>query len=299
MATNDFAKFIDELRVSRNLSREELVDGIISSRQYYRFISGESSLKYNIILELFERLGVSNSLSHEYYKKTTDGEFQRLQEIYKHLYLDDLKKANDLYQQVEPYDLILESNSKYYQFITQLLFVKQNKITYNQAAKEIIKLVDYPDVLSKEILTYLEKNMLVYLTNFLMSNKDYRIASFFYKIVQKEIEDNSTLDEYSIPFRIITSKCLGMIEENSKALTVIKDTETRFILNDNYIPMLNLYFYKALQERELYDDYRFRKSLQNLYALLNISPGNEIKIKYQNQILKSFGLKESDLIEFK
>ena len=49
MNNNDFAQFIDELRESRNISREKLVDGIISQRQYYRFLNGDSSLKNDII----------------------------------------------------------------------------------------------------------------------------------------------------------------------------------------------------------------------------------------------------------
>lgn len=299
MAINDFGKFIDDLRESRNFSREDLVEGIISVRQYFRFVNGESSLKYSVLMELLERLGLSDSLSHEYYKKVTDAEYQMLQDVYGALYIDDLQKAHTLFLKIDPNLITLNSNKIYYQFVEQLLGVKQLRWTYEQAAEKILKIVDYPNVLSKDILTYIEKNMLVYLTNYLMKNNDYRIASFFYKIVQKEIEDDAIVDEYSIPFRNIAAKCLGRMGENSKSLHIIKNTENHFIINGNFLPLVHLYYYKALQERELFDDSRYRKSLQNMLSLLNLSEPNMYKEKYQNLIYKTFNLKEQDLIIYK
>ena len=38
---NDFGLFIDNLRKSRNMSREDFINGIISIRQYQRYVNGE------------------------------------------------------------------------------------------------------------------------------------------------------------------------------------------------------------------------------------------------------------------
>ena len=63
--------------------------------------------------------------------------------------------------------------------------------------------------------------------------------------------------------------------------------------------MIHLYYYKALEERTLYDDNRFHKSLQNIFAFLNVTDRNEVKTKYANLVYKQFNLNESDLIEYK
>ena len=295
MDNKEFAKFLDKLREDRNISREDLVKDIISLRQYYRFVKGESKLKNDTIIQLLQRIEFDRSFFYEYFERSSNQEFQQLQDIYKYLYRDMLAEAYALYKEIDPEDLVLSSNKKYYEFITQILLSKQKKQKYETSAKNVLKLVDYPEILSKKFLTHLEKNCLVFATNYLMLKKDYRIASLFYQVTKTEDENPWLINEQIVPFRTLTAKCLGMIEEHEKAYETLKNAEEHFFVKGDYLPMINLYYYKAAEERKLYKDKRFKQSLRKVFYMLRIAENKGYTERYSKAIEKHFNLKEIDL----
>jgi hypothetical protein len=299
MNNKNFASFLDTIREDRNITREDLVKDIVSLRQYYRFIKGESTLKSDTILKLLQRIEFDRSFFYEYFERTSNREFQQLQEIYKYLYRDMIAEAYSAYKEIDPNDLVLGSNKKYYEFITQVLLSKQNKQSYDTSAKAILKLIDYPEILNKKFLTHLEKNCLVFSTNYLMVNKDYRIATLFYQVTKTEDENPWLIYEHLVPFRTLTAKCLGMTEEHEKAYEILQNAEEHFFVKGDYLPMINLYYYKAVEERKLYSDKRYKKSLQKVFHMLRIAENEGYEERYSKAIEKHFNLKESDLFIIK
>ena len=49
--------FLEKIRSLRNFSQEHLIHGIVSMRQYRRYINGTCKPSYDIIKSLFEKLG--------------------------------------------------------------------------------------------------------------------------------------------------------------------------------------------------------------------------------------------------
>jgi transcriptional regulator with XRE-family HTH domain len=299
MNNNDFAQFLDDIREARNVTREDFVQDIISLRQYYRFIKGESTLRNDVILELVKRLELDNAFFYSYFQKVTDEEFQRLDAIYPDLYLDELEEAAALHKEFDFHNIQSETNRKYYFFLTEILLFKQQRKTEKDAVEAVLALVDYPAVLEKSVLTYMEKNMLVFVSSYLMSQKDFRIAHLFQRVIEQEDRTNVSLDQYSMTFRIVAAKALGYIHENQKAYDILNRGERRFMTNDNYLPLLSLYYFKAIEEHKLFEDDRYRRSLQNLFMLLRLSNNEAYRKRYETAVKRYFSLEESDLIEFK
>jgi hypothetical protein len=305
MNNNDFAQFLDDIREARNVTREDFVQGIISLRQYYRFIKGESTLRNDVILQLIEKLELNNAFFHMYFKKSKDTEYENLLKLYKHIYLNDLNKAQALYETLDQSAFLTTSNLKFFQFLRLVLKIKQKELPYDGGMEKIIEIADYPAVMSKEVLTFTEKTMLTYITNYLMDvKKDVRIADFFYRIAKNEIENQHSIDKDSFMFRLLAAKTMAMTGEHEKAYEIILPTEELFIVSDNYVPMLNLLYYKAQVERYLdhangTKELKYRKSLQKLIGLLHLSDNKELTDDYQSKIENRFNLKISDLVEFK
>lgn len=299
MRSNEFALFLDEIREARNVSKEDFVKDIVSQRQYYRFIKGESTLKSDIILELLERLELNNAFFYAYFKKTKDEEYGLLLDLYELIFLDQLDKANKLFQSIKAEDFTTAANQKFYQFCELFLKTKQKLISYESTCENLMKLIDYPAVMEKDVLTFTEKTILTYLANYLMTEKDYRIARFFHKIIEKEMETDEKIDTESATFRNVAVKCLGMIGEHEKSYDIICNTEEKFLSRDTFVPMIHNLYYKALEERNLFDDDRYRRSLQKMIALINLNDNQDFRQKYYTVIERRFGLKEADLIEYK
>jgi hypothetical protein len=299
MNNNDFAQFLDDIREARNVTREDFVQGIISLRQYYRFIKGESTLRNDVILDLVKRLELDNTLFYSYFQKITDDELQRLDAIYPHLFRDELEEAAALHEQFDFHNIQSDTNRKYYFFLTELLLFKQQRKTEKEAVEAILALVDYPAILDKSVLTYVEKNMLVFVSSYLMSQKDFRIAHLFQRVIEEEDATDCSLDQHSMTFRVVAAKALGYIHENQKAYDILRRGEYRFMVKDNYVPLLSLYYFKAIEERKIFEDDRYRKSLLNLFMLLRLSENEAYRKRYEEAVKQYFNLTESDLIEYK
>ncbi len=299
MNNNDFAKFIDEIRESRKMSREELVDGILSIRQYFRFIKGESSLKNQTISELLERLEIADVVSYEYFKRRNDDNFVKLKEIYQYVFKNDLKTANKMISDFDESTLELSSNKKFFSFIKEYLGQQQELWSYETAVQRVLDLIEYPDVLDKQVHSFVEKTALVYATNYLLKQKDFRISTYYYNLVKKEIDTKTHDEEYRIAFRVMAAKSLGYIQEFNKALYILKDTEQQFFKGIEFMPMITLYYYKALVERDMYDDETYKRSLRKMYCLINLLDDRTQTEKIEQSVERLFNIKEVELIQFK
>ena len=55
----EFGLFIDGLRLERNISREDLCDGIMSLSQYKRYLRGDTSMPNAKLVQLADKLKFS------------------------------------------------------------------------------------------------------------------------------------------------------------------------------------------------------------------------------------------------
>ncbi len=56
---NDFNKIIDHLRITNDISVDELCDGIISTRTYFRYINNIQNISLSTLSLLLDRLNIN------------------------------------------------------------------------------------------------------------------------------------------------------------------------------------------------------------------------------------------------
>jgi len=300
MPNNDFAKFIDELRESRNLTREELVEDIISLRQYYRFIKGESSLKNEIIGSLLDKIGVSHQTAYVLYNTKYNEVLKQLNSVYGFIYNLQYKKANDLLDEIDP--TLLETNNQrlHYQIMKQMLAGYLNKTPYNLAAEKVIELINYPNLLDNEFFAHYEIVGVVYILKYLTKQKDFRFAYHSYNAITNKSDTLKLVsNQFKIPFYLGTAQMLGFIEEYEKSLKIANLASQSIMKGTDISSLLVSYYLQAISARNMDNTQLMRDNLTKVYSLLRVE-GNQTRInEYNNYISKNFNLKESDLIEFK
>ena len=57
-SSKELALFLEKMRFLRGISQEDFTEGIISNRQYQRYVRGESPMPYHLIDLFAERLNV-------------------------------------------------------------------------------------------------------------------------------------------------------------------------------------------------------------------------------------------------
>ncbi|AIO19543.1 hypothetical protein KQ51_01667 [Candidatus Izimaplasma bacterium HR1] len=298
--SNDFARFIDELRDSRNISREDFVENIISLRQYYRFIKGESSLRSETLNALMSRLDFNTIHAYESFRKKQDKDYADLIKIYKLIHMDEYNKASVEFKSLELSSVMSKYNMQLLEFIEIKLDLHFDKITINQAVDEILELMDYEDIFKKDSLSFIELSCIMFVQDHLIKKGDYRIASYCYDILNKQNDEQfSEFKNYLLPFQLSAIKGLGKIGKNEESLKltmkVIEEYEIYHPLNF----LISIYYLKALNQRELFKNDSYLDSLTKLYSLLNIVT-NQSLIKETKKLIKDiFDVSETDLIIYK
>lgn len=294
-----FALFIDNLRKSRNISKPDFVKDIISERQYHRFLKGESSLKSDVLIQMFEKLEISMSKAFHNYSIYSSNQSEVLNNIYIDLQHQREKVALDKLKKIDKSSLTSQYDKKLYRFIKICASGDLNLVSKKTVVEEIIDLIDYPTVMSKSSITNFEVTGLMYIAPFLLSNGDKRIASFAYDIIIQSINSNDKIHELTYPFYTTTVQSLGKIGNFRRALKIANIGIDEYSLNNDFHVYEGLLYLKALAERELDLERDYLKTLSRLFAQLHASGNNDRFEKYESLLKSKFGLKVSDLIVFK
>lgn len=293
---NDFALFIDELRKSRNISRTDFVEDIVSERQYYRFIKGESSLKSETLVNLLLKLEISLPKIFKSFHVQTNFQHKELLKIYQNLYTNNEKLAYDSISKFDKHLITTDFDKKLYDFITYTSSAKLKLISMEQATNKIIELIDYPNILSKQSINIIESSGLIYISRYLFDKGDKRIASYSYDLINTI--DKNAVWELNYPFYSTTAQSLGKIKEYSKCLKVCERGLVEFSNNTEINVYELLLYLQALSEKFLNKHDAYRKSLTRLFAQLYAEDNQNRFKEYEKLVEKNFNIKVSDLIKF-
>lgn len=299
--TNGFAKFIDELRDSRNMSRENFAKGIISIRQYYRYIRGESSLKDETINKLLERLEINSLEAHAKFIHEENVNLKDLNKVYSNIRSLNYKKAERYLSKVDYSSLESNTTKKYYKFLQYSLDYYKDYDLKDEAIKSIIELIDYPSILEKDILTFYELSALFFVADYLIKIKnDYRVAEFTYDVlINQEKHYISHMPNNLISLHASSARYLGKIGEFEKSLNIAKIGIQKARQLASYNNLANLLLYKAVSEKNLRLGKDSKESLTRLFSLLKALDDEKKSSTFKKYIQRFFDIKESDLIKYK
>jgi transcriptional regulator with XRE-family HTH domain len=299
-SSKDFAQFIDELRDSRNITKKDFAENIVSLRQYYRFIKGEYSLKSESINALLDKLEINTIQAYESFRKKRNNNYSMLSDVYVNLYNNNLKDANKLFKKIEKDSISTSYNKKYYSLIETLLEIYQEKTLKKTGMKKILTILDYPKIMEKDVLSFVEITGLLFVSDYLLKNDDFRLAAFSYELISSQ-EDTSKkkINDYSFPFYITTSRNLGIIGKTEQSLIVANKGISLYENHKGFNLFASLLYYKALDEKVLFEDSRYKDTLRKLFAILYVQSNTKIREDIGKSIYKNFGIREHELIEYK
>lgn len=150
------SRHVEYMRSEQNIKRSDFVEGIISERQYKRYIAGDGGMTNHVLYELTDRLKISFSDFVLSFMRQLDKTDPWLDEIAELTHLLDVKSV---LKKIEEEEHLYDFNQ------TQALDLAFQKIRLQESARMIphatakmlyIELIDYPNLLQKHSLTDLE-----------------------------------------------------------------------------------------------------------------------------------------------
>lgn len=294
---NDFGLFVDNLRKSRNISREEFIDGIISIRQYQRYVNGESSLNNEKLFKLVDKLGMNFFNVHKLYFKKTKDEIVKLYEIYDEISKGKLIVGSELLSKVSIDDFNDVYSKSFFKLVELLLLLKSKKLPDSLVIDRLKDLIGYPNCLENKIINFVEYVAYIHISSF-SSDKydDKRILNYLYDKIRNNNISSDAISIQHIPSTYAhISRRLGVIGEYDKSLKIAQNGIDWCIKYESHNALAHLLMYKAISLHSLD---RLEEALlpaKKAFSLLFVTGNKTTTSSFTKMFEKNFNMRVSEL----
>jgi len=288
---DNYAIFLDELRIKYNLTEENFCEGICNPRTYRRYLSGDRDLPHAKIAEFTRKLGIS--LNDFFYSIGEHDriEFQKINHIYK--LLTD-KKYQELYEQaakINPAHIVNDRNRKYLEFCVIKADFRTKKRNVQAILDDVSHLIDYPKCLEHRAFDFID---LISLSLIMVIEVDFKIETALNKL--KDIMMDHSYRYLSSETRYILPSLFGNVGlmlykldriEECKALAETGLQMSNLYQDDSQLGLLH--YLHALTLLKLgYAKEAEKAAIKSLMSV--ILKGSEKQIEmYHNELQAEFG----------
>ena len=246
--SREFGLFIDNIRDSRKISREDFVEDILSTRQYQRYLKGEASISIERIVQLVDKLELEFFSIYNRFSNSSNIERQMINRIYRYISVSDFKSAYDLIQEYKGFVFA----SRYYKKLLNIYEIIINhrllRISGDMAVNKFEQAINYPECLDNENFNFIELTALLYMVEITSDEKNKKAIMSklfdilkFHKISDLNEEDDGLAVVYSV-----FSKLLGSQKQYPEVIFFTKKGIELCELHKTTNSLSHLYYYCSL-----------------------------------------------------
>jgi tetratricopeptide (TPR) repeat protein len=282
------------------MNREEFLDGIISIRQYQRFLNGESSIKNDVIEKLISKLKLDSVLLTKIYLSNFDTIHQKLNTIQSLCNRLEFKKANTMLSEIQYNKLENETNKQHYNYLKITLDMHLNRITKQNAMNLLKELIEYPKLLKNFAPNFVEFATLILIHEYLFQYEgDQRATNYLYEMISEHSNDVITkLKVYEPPLFASLSKTLVKIHEYDKALKIANKGINVSHRHQVYGSLAHLYYYSAYIYNKMNNEEKVLENLRKMFAILYVEDTKEKTKMFENVSKKHLGISKDEVFEY-
>jgi len=297
MKSKELCIFLERLRFARNISQETFTEDVVSIRQYRRYLSGESDIPFQMIAKLTSKLGVKTDSLLREFEVAKNEETALINKLYNlaisYQYDEFIKTSSKI-----PLDHIIEfSNRVMYQHSIILNNLLAKKITIEEAASANARLINYPKILTQQLMTTVE--MLI-----LSSLLDLSNPSEHQQIVEKIVEfvnDKSVVISggnekiFTLVLQRL-AKYMGVLKDYENVIKYCKSGIKRNIDMYSFYLLDYFYYYNALANYRLGNFEEYEKNIVSCFNILQIDIANKKMERFTKWINKDFDINFEEFV---
>lgn len=156
MGTNDLIFYLDKLRMLKNISQEDFVDGIISLRQYHRYIAGTSTFPFELFDKFSSRLDLRAEILLQNFEKEKHEEAILLNSYYDQVSQHNYEEALEIKAQIDPNNFLNQYSYLLYEHTNNHYAYMHKQITKSDLLFRTQALINYPDILKSSVYSNIE-----------------------------------------------------------------------------------------------------------------------------------------------
>lgn len=284
--SKELSLYFDKLRYERNMTQETFVTGIVSIRQFRRYLKGECDIPQDIINQLSRRLGFKPEYVVWDFESERVNETTLITNFYNAVANKDYPAAEEYNKQIKSKYIIDDVNRLYYAHTVNLLDMNQKKISEQVFIEKTLKLIDFPNILKKRMLSNSEIMILGTLISISSFNEKEVIVERLKLYIS---QPNLIVSGHSEHVVLLCLQRLSQYEGiNGNFHEVIKLCNQGVLMSThlkiNYL-LDYFYYFLSLAYHKLGDTKKYEESVFRCYVTL-YSENNEKKIAKFTHLLE-------------
>lgn len=294
--TKELARYIEKLRSLRNISQEDFVDGVVSLRQYRRYMQGTSSLQMKIIKQLAEKLSFKPEYILLEFESEKLKETQNINMLYNSVVNYDFETSSKLFMSVDAKFMLDDDDALLFEHAKNLFDYFNKRFTETHTISKTKELIGFDKVLKKKALSTSELLILISFFSF-KEFKDHHLVA--QKLTQYINQQLTVVSGHNVRTVVLVlqqlAKYFGMIDDYSKVIEFCNSAIDYSVKMKSMYSLDYLFYYQALANYKLNNVSIYEESLYRCFCALqteNIPAKTE---KFVSMIEKSFKI---DYLEF-
>jgi transcriptional regulator with XRE-family HTH domain len=272
------------------MSQEELINDVVSIRQYRRYLNGESDIPFPVVDVLCERLGIQTITLIKEMEAARAEETKKIDELYNSVLNSINSESNRIISTLKDFEIIDPENRLLYRHSVLLLDYSLAKVSKESYVEKNKELLGFPKFKKKTIFTMVEILILSNILDFFESIKE---PNEIYEKILAQLNSEATFlnDQFSQTINIALfrlAKYSGMKKKFEDVITFCNIGINRNIKSSSYYLMDYFYYFLSLSYFHLEKFDEFESALIKCYHILNFE-GNLLKIDlFSKWISKDF-----------
>lgn len=285
--SQELARYFDRLRFDHNMTQEDLVEGIISLRQFRRYLNGTSYLPQEVINLFSERLGYRTAILMLEFEAEKIKEARTVTDFYNMVANRDHDSAIAFMKDYGIEKISDDSTKLLYRNAVDHLEFQTGKIKEDEYVRRTISLIGYPEIMKRKVLTTFEITILSSLVNVSSFNEKDVIADRLLLMAENPNLVYSGQNEKMLTYvlqRIAhyygrQKNYRKVIETCDKAIAFNNDWRLFYLLDF-------LYYFKALAHHYLGEIEAYEASLFKCYSMLQ-AEGSSVRYERFRKLVES------------
>lgn len=296
MQSQEIVKYLENIRLGRNITQSEFIEDIVSSRQYHRYLNGESQIAFSTLEKFAEKLGLSTRKLITQIEREKHEQNRTISMFYNAVVNQDRATEKSLEKTLNTMNILDNDSRLFYEFAKIISQFYKQALSKSDVTEKIKQLIHYPEILEHEYLTDIEMLVMSSLIDFLPKEKHTPILvrlTVYYENQDRIMSGGNEMIHPIILMRL--AKAYGLKNNLDKVLELSDIALERGNLYKQTHLFYIFYYFKALSYFKKNMKAPFEENLYRCYCALEITDNRERFKKYRAIIEKDFDL---DFIKF-
>jgi transcriptional regulator with XRE-family HTH domain len=258
---------MENLRYERQLTQEEYLHGIVSTRQYFRYRNNESEAPFETILRLSERLGIPIFRLFSQYEEDHRLEASRIQDYFNLVIQKKTEEANQMEVVIQKHPIFDVENKRFF-LLAKLMHEYNLKLrSKSDLVSNVKEITGFETLLKNASIHDIELYMLGLVMEYSDTDRERIVNHIISWIARRKLmTSGNPLYTAQVYFWLI--KNLGRLKRYSEVILLADEAIQFCNQRFSHYTLEYFHYYKALACKNLGDTERYEHSLYHTICVL-------------------------------